>query len=57
MLSVFVDSLELEGTFEGHLVQLPHSPWGYLQLHQVLRAQSTLTSLSQQILKQNSTVS
>ena len=35
---------ELEGTLEGHLVQLPCNEQGHLQLHQVLRAPSSLTS-------------
>ena len=38
-----VESLELEETFKGHLVQLPYSERGHLQLHQVLRAPSSLT--------------
>lgn len=33
----------LEGTFKGHLVQLPCTEQGHLQLHQVLRAPSSLT--------------
>jgi len=35
--------IELEGTFKGHLAQLPCSEQGHLQLHQVLRAPSRLT--------------
>jgi len=34
---------ELEGPLEGHLVQLPCNEWGHPQLHQVLRAPSSLT--------------
>ena len=34
---------ELEGTFKGHPVQLPCNEQGHLQLHQVLRALSSLT--------------
>ena len=33
----------MEGTFKGHLVQLPCDEQGHLQLDQVLRAQSSLT--------------
>ena len=33
----------LEGTWKGHLVQLPCREQGHLQLHQVLRAPSSLT--------------
>ena len=32
------ESQKLDGTFKGHLVQLPCSEQGYRQLHQVLRA-------------------
>ena len=35
-----MELFELEGTFKGHLVQLPCSEQGHLQLDQVLRAQS-----------------
>ena len=35
--------IELEGTFKGHLAQLPCSEQGHLQLHQVLRALCSLT--------------
>ena len=35
--------LDLKGTLRGHLVQLPCSEWGHPQLHQVLRAPSSLT--------------
>jgi len=35
--------LELEGTLRSHLVQLPCNEQGHLQLHQVLRAPSSLT--------------
>ena len=38
-----MDLLELEGTLKGHLVQLPCSEQGNPQLHQVLRAPSSLT--------------
>ena len=30
-----IESLELEGTFKGHLVQLPSNEQGYAQLKQV----------------------
>jgi len=33
-----IESFELEGTLQGHLVQLPCTEQGHLQLHQVLRA-------------------
>jgi len=39
----FIESFELEGTFKGHLVQLPCNEQGHLQLDQVLRALSSLT--------------
>ena len=39
-----MESFELEGILEGHLVQLPCTERGHLQLHQVLRAPSSLTS-------------
>ena len=38
-----MELFELEGTFKGHRVQLPCSEQGHLQLHQVLRAPSSLT--------------
>ena len=38
-----MELLELEGNFKGHLVQLPCNEQGHLQLHQVLRAPSSLT--------------
>jgi len=38
-----IESFELEGTFKGHLVQLPRNEQGHLQLHQVLRAPYSLT--------------
>ena len=38
-----IESFDLEGTFKGHLVQLPCSEQGHLQLDQVLRAPSSLT--------------
>ena len=41
---MFVDSLELEGTFEGHLVQVHCNQRGLLKLDRVLRAPSSLTS-------------
>jgi len=37
------ESFDLEGTLKGHLAQLPCSEQGHLQLHQVLRAPSSLT--------------
>jgi len=37
------ESFELEGSLKGHLVQLPGNEQGHLQLHQVLRAPSSLT--------------
>jgi len=37
------ESFELEGSLTGHLVQLPGNEQGHLQLHQVLRAPSSLT--------------
>ena len=37
------ESFELEGALKGHLVQLPCNQQGRLQLHQVLRAWSSLT--------------
>ena len=37
------ESSELEGTFRGHLVQLPCTEQGHPQLQQVLRAPSSLT--------------
>ena len=40
-----MESFELEGILEGHLVQLPCTERGHLQLHQVLRAPSSLTSV------------
>ena len=39
-----IESLELEGTIKDHLVQHPCNEQGYLWLHQVLGAQSSLTS-------------
>ena len=42
--SQFTESLELEGTLKGHLVQLPCNEQGHPQLDQVLRALSSLTS-------------
>ena len=36
-----IESLEPEGTFKGHLLQLPCSEQGHAQLHQVLRAWSS----------------
>ena len=33
-----IESLELEGTFKCHLVQLPSNDQGYLQLGQVARS-------------------
>ena len=42
---ILMESFELEGILEGHLVQLPCTEWGHLQLHQVLRAPSSLTSV------------
>ena len=38
-----IELFELEGTFKGYLVQLPCNEQGHLQLHQVLRAPSSLT--------------
>ena len=38
-----IELFELEGTFKGHLVQLPCNEQGCLQLDQVLRALSSLT--------------
>jgi len=40
LLNLFfsIESFELEGTLKGHLVQLPCSEQGHLQVHQVLRA-------------------
>jgi len=38
-----IELFELEGTFKGHLLQLPCSQQGHLQLHQVLRVLSRLT--------------
>ena len=38
-----VERFKLEETLEGHLVQLPCTEQGHLQLHQVLRAPSSLT--------------
>jgi len=37
------ESFELEGTLKGHLVQLPCTERGYIQLEQVLSAPSSLT--------------
>jgi len=37
-----MELFELEGTFKGHLIQLPCSEKGHLQLHQMLRAPSRL---------------
>ena len=34
---------ELEGTLKGHVVQVPCNEQGHPQLHQVLRAPSSLT--------------
>ena len=42
--SQFTESLELEGTLKGDLVQLPCNEQGHPQLDQVLRALSSLTS-------------
>ena len=39
-----IELFGLERTFRGHLVQLPCNEQGHLQLHQVLRAPSSLTS-------------
>jgi len=41
--SRIIGLFELEGTLKGHLVQLPCTEQGHLQLHQVLRAPSSLT--------------
>jgi len=38
-----IESSDLERTFKGHLVQCPCSEQGHLQLHQVLKAPSSLT--------------
>ena len=38
-----IELFELEETLKGHLVQIPCSEQGHLQLHQVLRAPSSLT--------------
>ena len=38
-----LESFELEGALKGHLAQFPCSDQGHLQLHQVLRAPSSLT--------------
>ena len=38
-----IELFELEGILKGHLVQLPCNEQGHLQLHQVLRAPSSLT--------------
>ena len=38
-----IELFELEGTFKDHLVQLPCNEKGHLQLHQVLRALTSLT--------------
>ena len=40
-----IELFELEGTVKGHLVQLPCSEQGCLQLDRVLTAPSNLTSL------------
>ena len=39
-----IESFRLEGTLKGHLVQLSCNEQGHPQLHQVLRALSSLTS-------------
>ena len=38
-----IELLDLEGTLKGHLVQPPCKEQGHPQLHQVLRASSSLT--------------
>ena len=38
-----IEQFVFDGSVEGHLVQLPCSEQGYLQLHQLLRAPSNLT--------------
>ena len=38
-----IESFELEGTFKGHLVQIPCNEQGHPQLHQVHRAPFILT--------------
>jgi len=38
-----IEFYELKGTIKGHLVQLPCNEQGHLQLHQVLKALSSLT--------------
>uniref|UniRef100_A0A8C9EVD1 Uncharacterized protein n=1 Tax=Pavo cristatus TaxID=9049 RepID=A0A8C9EVD1_PAVCR len=42
-VSKIIQSIELEETFKGHLVQLPCKEQEHLQLHQVLRYTSSLT--------------
>ena len=42
-VTIFIESFELEGTPNGHLVQLSCADQGHLQLDQVLRAPSNLT--------------
>jgi len=39
-----IEPFQLEGTLKGHLVHLPCNKQGHPQLHQVLRAPSSLTS-------------
>jgi len=34
----FIESFELEGTFKGHLIQLPCSEEGHLQLGQITQS-------------------
>ena len=41
-VTIFIESFELEGTPNGHLVQLSCADQGHLQLDQVLRALSSL---------------
>ena len=43
MNHITIESFELEGTLKGHLFQVPCHEQGHLQLHQVLRATSSLT--------------
>jgi len=44
-----LESFELEGILKDYLVQLPCNEQGYLQLHQVLRAQSSLIWMDIQV--------
>ena len=41
-MSIIIELFELEGSLKSHLVQLPCNEQGHLQLHQVLRAPSSL---------------